>query len=912
VAHGKNFNKIPRLAISVLVAALVQVPACFASLCSEPPFISASVVPNVLMVIDNSASMYDLAYVGDNFATSFCYDNSYESPFDSYNKVPGKTYYGYYEPESWYIYNTENPSFEKTFSTPTGCSNTEESNSDYCIKVSEQEDNLVLSSAAFRGNVLNWLTMSKLDIEKKVLTGGKYDGTELCGESRGCIGRRFFKQVKGWKRHGNSENFDHVDSGFVFAVRGVPPPEPDTTGTESATYFELSPGGQTVIEIYQLDDVDELVDNCTTAITCFTLNDAEPFGQCKKAINGCMGYDLDTGSPKKHSQSMGAFVHSLLTCYGMAKRGNQTVNSGDIQSIQSICKGIYARANSDNLDWTLDDDKELNDPFNPSFVCSRFQTADGQTKVGIGWCYQGDGVNHIWADPEDFDDDELKDSDDAADCVEHQLVSFCVPKEIPPPTGSMPLDPSEQMSFDGSYLYSYVPAMIIEAGFFSQLTNDRDPIGELQNRLSTDPPEGLLQKVKSKVKLGLMETNKYGSKSELTADERKAFGCKGEEDLDGGKLSVAIGLYTEEDNNPIIKGINEVTAGNWTPLGETLYEVTRYFRGMASAYDTTKSYDGQSPVGDFCQGNYVVVISDGNSTRDKHLPSDEHFNAETTLTNLNLAYDYNSNLFMDGTPYAIAVAYWAHMFQGNWDEDHAQPDQPIDFYSVFALGGSSTGRQLLRDIAKYGGFSDSNEEGDPKNNGLPDSGEWDGRNFVEAENGIELETTITRIFYEIAAVGAAGAVATVTQQVDSDDILVRGGFETTGESEESEPSEAEDLPAEWKGHLEVYLPYDGCSIYGNPDECQATTGCSWSNGCTGEIYSFQESDNSNEFCGEDEPADHCWDAGKKIPAHSSRNIFTFIDDPGDAQGDKPVKVWFTAANAAILHPYLENAIDFHG
>ena len=45
------------------------------------------------------------------------------------------------------------------------------------------------------GNYLNWMTASKFDIQKKILTGGKYVGGNLVAESRGCVGRGFIKQA---------------------------------------------------------------------------------------------------------------------------------------------------------------------------------------------------------------------------------------------------------------------------------------------------------------------------------------------------------------------------------------------------------------------------------------------------------------------------------------------------------------------------------------------------------------------------------------------------------------------------------------------------------------------------------------------------------------------------------------------
>ena len=59
-----------------------------------PPVLTVGGVdPNLLLLIDNSASMNDLAYVDDQ---RYCYDDNYD---------PGSAHVGYFEPGTWYGYN---------------------------------------------------------------------------------------------------------------------------------------------------------------------------------------------------------------------------------------------------------------------------------------------------------------------------------------------------------------------------------------------------------------------------------------------------------------------------------------------------------------------------------------------------------------------------------------------------------------------------------------------------------------------------------------------------------------------------------------------------------------------------------------------------------------------------------------
>lgn len=86
---------------------------------------------------------------------------------------------------------------------------------------------------------------------------------------------------------------------------------------------------------------------------------------------------------------------------------------------------------------------------------------------------------------------------------------------------------------------------------------------------------------------------------------------------DGGRVleNCATGNTTD-----LLDSISGLTASTWTPLGETLYEVTRYFRGMDGYYNDV---DYTSPIQYRCQKNFVIVITDGYPTQDTDFPSDD-------------------------------------------------------------------------------------------------------------------------------------------------------------------------------------------------------------------------------------------------------------------------------------------------
>src|SRR5690606_36519588 len=64
--------------------------------------------------------------------------------------------------------------------------------------------------------------------------------------------------------------------------------------------------------------------------------------------------------------------------------------------------------------------------------------------------------------------------------------------------------------------------------------------------------------------------------------------------------------------------INALGAVANTPLAETYYEVTRYFRGEEGIWNN-RTYT--SPITRRCQNNYVIVITDGFPTYDNNFPT---------------------------------------------------------------------------------------------------------------------------------------------------------------------------------------------------------------------------------------------------------------------------------------------------
>ncbi len=85
---------------------------------------------------------------------------------------------------------------------------------------------------------------------------------------------------------------------------------------------------------------------------------------------------------------------------------------------------------------------------------------------------------------------------------------------------------------------------------------------------------------------------------------------------EGGQLQSGIQSLTDTTRGQLKTDIAAIEARTWTPLAETLYEAGLYFKGGASYFNTGVNYI--SPIQYNCQRNYVIIITDGQSTQDRN------------------------------------------------------------------------------------------------------------------------------------------------------------------------------------------------------------------------------------------------------------------------------------------------------
>lgn len=164
------FNTIKSIyttCISILMIVLFSYTgfASNANYAALPPFLSAAVKPNVLIVMDFSGSMQAPAYHPTVWRGYFAsWVGNYGNDGDiSVNYVAATTYYGYFDSTKYYEYNNTGNYWE--------------------IKTDSTQTNNIGTINDLSGNLLNFLTMSRVDAALKSLIGGKADcpvGEDYC------------------------------------------------------------------------------------------------------------------------------------------------------------------------------------------------------------------------------------------------------------------------------------------------------------------------------------------------------------------------------------------------------------------------------------------------------------------------------------------------------------------------------------------------------------------------------------------------------------------------------------------------------------------------------------------------------------------------------------------------------------
>ncbi len=197
-------------AAGALIVPNRPVGAAMNDYCQVPPYVVQNIPPNVLILLDISGSMLNNAYY-DGYQTPNdpTDDNNctVSAPCKKYNwagRLADHRYYGYFDPDQWYTYgsNVFTAVGPRTSTNP---------------------------NHYWSGDFLNWLTMRRIDIMRKVLTGGRPSSDKIDGEIPDDAVRGLYKRITDAEAVANTPYFNANSSiDFVF-----------TTGNSGTSKFDV-------------------------------------------------------------------------------------------------------------------------------------------------------------------------------------------------------------------------------------------------------------------------------------------------------------------------------------------------------------------------------------------------------------------------------------------------------------------------------------------------------------------------------------------------------------------------------------------------------------------------------------------------------------------------------------------------
>jgi type IV pilus assembly protein PilY1 len=525
--------------------------------CSTPPDVSGF-KPNLLLMMDNSASMYDLAYTNPD---NYCLDDS----ADTFEKSTS-SYTGYFDPGKNYSYNNTKGYFELS-SDPIPTAPCSAAATNYlCVNILPAQVNVTAT-----GNFLNWLTTSKLDIEKKALTGGNYDTDNkwLQSETHGCRGKKFVKMV------GNSP--------VSFALRGPLPGEPGYLS-------QASYGGFTSIEVYasRFNKAP-----CTKAVTDWQTAAVDDFGAAAQA---CLNNHYDD-PPANTTPSKGWVNTEIMSdCFLYLAKGTPLEDFNG-----QLAKDCVARYSYYKLI------PSMTNPIPGENACSF---------ANLGSCWN---LRSGWKT--------------VPGCFSTQLNAFCRAIPILTPTDASPsvLMPGTTVNLPDFILDAGISNLGALSGTLSaRLHLDSPPQGAVQAFSGSinfgamvfnydgagsecSQPGSLIPCLK--------HCQSDPQRECRVASDCSSGSCTQDSPLDGGTIISYLNhspLGDHKKGSGLIASLDAVTANSWTPLAESFYEAIGYFANRPDLRLQSADFDTSWPPVQFaCQSNNILIITDGMSTADR-------------------------------------------------------------------------------------------------------------------------------------------------------------------------------------------------------------------------------------------------------------------------------------------------------
>lgn len=549
----------------------------------------------------------------------------------------------------------------------------------YVKIVSVAAEESTVSAFVASGNLLNWASTSKFDIQKKILTGGKYDANEehLISQSRGCSEHSFFKEVPVTNSGGTPEV-------LTLAVEG-----PDDVDWIDSTDFT------TRISILGVSDgyADSArADACADAIAEIAEGVDANQGQIKVDTKTCLDYG-DINNIMAESNS--AYNHSMHECWFITKKELTLPSQLGVNDIEVSCEYIYdldmppATITPDNSgyicygvyvpDGTGED--PLTDPNRPGYVGRCWETStipagcdpvpcpvgtpydtgdprcfpddfmydcsgnyngpqDSCNKPWVLQLVDKDGVGPLTctagdiaaATPAQWTDD--NNPNDVEACIQQAVWDYCQGVSM-----VEVIDPTDQIFITGDTWG--LPGALVDSGVAALFGTSR-PLSVMKGYVKkTTAPEGILHEVADDLRIGAMAFHHNGAATECgpayttTNDTIVQFCPDGNKDGAWVIASIQSGVAVTDDKgnadpaddvqhvDDLAIAINNIQASAWTPLAEAIYNGLGYYGqntthrlNAGDFYTQAEDATWLDPVQYWCQQNYILVITEGASTTD--------------------------------------------------------------------------------------------------------------------------------------------------------------------------------------------------------------------------------------------------------------------------------------------------------
>ncbi|PLX48026.1 MAG: hypothetical protein C0613_12140 [Desulfobulbaceae bacterium] len=498
-----------------------------------------------------------------------------------------------------------------------------------------------VSAFAASGNLLNWASSSKFDIQKKILTGGKYDANEehFVSQSRGCAEHNAFKEVPVTDSGGTAQVLSlavngPTDVGFIDSL----------DATTRISILGITTGGFAASD--QAAACNSAIDMVSDGL------DVNEQGQYKQLVTDCLDYG---GTNNIMAESNSAYNHSMHECWFAEKSGYTSWDQlGNITDIQNSCEHVYR----------LDMPPATITPDNSGYVCYGVYNHDGtdpdptpdaQRPGYIGRCWEPStipagcqpvpcpaGTPYDTGDPRCFPDDYMYDcsgnfnaqqdscnkpwilqleqdpssavtcdptdvtsvteaqwTDDANasatldECIKRAVWDYCQGISM-----VEVIDPTDQI-FNSGETWG-IPGAMIDSGVYAMFGSNRSLLtmkGYIKKAAEAGgdvvPPEGVLHDVASELRIGAMAFNMNGAATECSdpsTSETIVKYCP-EENRDGAQVIAPVqsGVAVVDDGgtvdpaddvfhvDSVVAAINAIRANAWTPLAEAVYNGLGYF-----------------------------------------------------------------------------------------------------------------------------------------------------------------------------------------------------------------------------------------------------------------------------------------------------------------------------------------------